>query len=269
MREREKYENGLFTIRFNGQDFDSRGVNIYDLGNALLALQRIVNKAHLAKEGRLKKGAYPSKKERPRLSLQLGERRRKSDAFALVPVLTDPSVQEYMKQLAGYVFEGMVGYYTGKVLERIHREPDQDKKIFIGSLHADMVNIVERIEASGSVESISIGSPALGKETIAAFNPQTKDYLRELSDQYFLGSYQEIKGRPYKLYPDSRIVAIRRAGGNTVSIFLNDVDFDSIRYSKERDPQYIFKGRPRYQFGVETKVVTDFEANEIEMLTDT
>ncbi len=268
MRKRERYENSLFTLRFIGEDFNKRGVNIYDLGNSLLAIQRIVHKAYLSQEGRLQKGAFPKKEERELLSLQVGERKRRSDAFALVPVLTDPAVQESMKELAKYVFSGIVGYYTGSVLDRLHKEQNQDKRIFISSLYTEVANIVNRIDASGSVDAISLGSPALERETIAAFDSDTKEYLSTLKDEYFLGNYQEIKGFVYKLYPSSRIVAIKRAGGNTVSIFLNRDDFDEIRYRRETKPQYIFRGHPKYQFGVETRTVTEFEADEVEYVPE-
>ncbi len=259
-----RFEDSLYTIRFTGEGFNRRGVNIYDFGNTLLAWQRIIHKAHLAKEGRLKKGAYPKREDREKLSLQIGERRRRSDAFALVPILTDPAVQAYMKDLAGYVISGIVGYYTGNVLDAIHQEEDEDKKIFIGSLHADVVNIVNRIDASGSVDGISIGSPALERETVAAFTADTKDYLNEIRDEYFLGDYQEITGRVYKLYPNSRIVAIHIDGGSSASIFLDDQDFEDIRYRREQSPLYVFRGRPRYQFGVVTQSISEFEADEVE-----
>jgi hypothetical protein len=230
-------------------------------------MQRIVHKAYLSQEGRLQKSAFPKKDEREALSLQIGERKRKSDAFALIPILADPAVHESMKSLASYVFSGLVGYYTNNVMEKIHTEKDQDKRIFIGSLYTEVANIVNRIDASGSVDAISIGSPLMDRETIASFNSESKDYLNTLKDEYFLGDYQEIKGRVYKFYPDSRIVAIKRAGGNAGSIFLDDQDFDEIRYRKEAKPQYIFKGRPKYQFGVETKTVAEFEADEIEYVS--
>jgi len=35
------------------------------------------------------------------------------------------------------------------------------------------------------------GSPVLEKETIAAFDSETKDYLHSLKDEYFLGDYQK------------------------------------------------------------------------------
>jgi hypothetical protein len=264
MKQRERFENGLYSIRFVGEEFNRRGVNIYDLGHSLLALQRIVHKAFLSVEDRLQKGAFPKKEEREILSLQIGERRRQSDAFSLIPVLSDPAVQEYMKNIAEYIFSAIIGYYTCDVLQRIHKEKDQNRKIFIGSLYTEVANIVNRIDASGSVEAISLGSPLLNRETIASFTSESKEYLNTLKDQFFLGDYQEIKGRVYKLYPGSRIVSIKRSGGNTVSIFLNDGDFDEIRYRRETKPQYIFRGRPRHPLGVETKNVSEFEADEIE-----
>lgn len=268
MKRIEKYENGILSIRFVGKHLKEHGVSIYDLGESLLAIQRIVHKAYLAKEGRLMKGAVPRKEERPLLALQLGERKRKSDAFALIPLLADPIVQESMKQLVQYVISGIVGYYTGDLLDRIRKEKDHNKQILIGSIYTDVANIVNRIETTGGVEAISLGSPALGKETFAAFDGKTKDYIVELKGETYLGKYQEIRGRVYKLYPSSKIVAIRRAGGNTVSIFLNERDFEEIRYNKETSPLYIFRGRPIYKFGIETRSISEFEAYEIEYVPD-
>lgn len=259
-----KYEESLFTIRFVGDGFDIRGVSIYDLSQSLLAFQRIVHKAYLAKEGRLDKGAYPNKEEREVLSLQLGERRRASDAFALVPILTDPATIEVAKKVADYVFSGLVGYFVGDVLDRIKKEPSQERQIFIGSIYTEVANIVNRVDASGGVDAISIGMPLLGRETVASFDSDSKEYIARLKDEYFLGDYQEIRGEVYKLYPASNIVAIKRPGGKNVSIFLNDLDFDKIRYHQETKPCFLFKGRPRYALGVQSKSVNEFEADEIQ-----
>jgi hypothetical protein len=234
----------------------------------LLAIQRIVHKAHLSIEDGLVKGAFPKREARQQLALQIGERKRASDAFALLPILSDPNTFEYLKKLADYIASGIVGYYTSDVLKRLKGEQDQNKQIFIGSIYTEVANIVNRVDAAGGVEAISLGAPALRRETIAAFTPDTKEYLVGLKNEIFLGKYMEIKGRVYKLYPASRIVAIRRGGGRTVSIFLSEEDFDQIRYNRESSPQYLFKGRPKFQFGVETKVISDFVADEIEHLPD-
>lgn len=266
MKKRERFENGLYSIRFVGEDLSRRGVSIYDLSTSLLALQRIVHKAHLSIGDRLQKGAFPNSEERERLALQLGERRRQSDAFALIPILSDPTVQQYMAKLADYVFAGIVGYYVGDVLKRVQREKNPEKAMFIGSIYTEVANIVNRIDASGGVEGINIGAPSLGHETIASFGSDSKEYLASLKGEVALGGYQEIRGKVYKLYPASKIVAIRRGGGRTVSVFLNEEQFDRIRYHRETNPMFIFRGRPRYQFGVETKVVSEFVADETEYM---
>ncbi len=140
--------------------------------------------------------------------------------------------------------------------------------MFIGSIYTEVANIVNRIDASGGVEGISIGSPALERDTFAAFNSDTKYYLRTLKDEYFLGDYQEIEGRVYKLYPASKIVAIRGEDERAVSIFLTDDDFDKIRYHRETKPFFLFKGRARYPLGVETETVYQFEADEIQHIDE-
>jgi len=268
LNKREEYENGILSVRFTGDRLGEHGVSIYDLGESLLAIQRIVHKAYLAKEGRLVKGAFPNREERIGLALQLGERKRSSDAFALVPILADSTVQDSLKHLVDYIISGLVGYYVADILDRVRQEKDQNKQIFIGSIYSEVANIANRVDASGGVDGISIGSPALERETIAAFTSETKNYLVELKGETYLGAYQEIKGRVYKFYPASKIVVIRRAGGNTVSVFLNDTDFSQIRYNRETNPLILFKGHPIYKLGIETKSVSEFEADEVEYIEE-
>lgn len=268
MDQREKFENGVLSVRFVGPQLNQHGVSIYDLGESLLVIQRIVHKAFLAEQGRLVKGAYPSKEEREGLALQLGERRRQSDAFALVPILTDPAVQGALLKLMDYIASGLVGYFIGDVVERIRKEPDANKKIFIASIYKDVEGIAVRVGTSGGVESVVLGSPVMERETLANFNAETKNYLVSIRDENYLGGYEEIKGRVYKFYPNSNIVGIRRSGGKTVTVFLNDRDFEVIRYLKERNPLFLFKGHPIYKLGAETKSVTEFDADEIEKILE-
>jgi len=262
----KKFEKSLLSIKFTGVDLDQHGVSIYDLSESLLALQRMIHKAHLAQENKLYKGSYPKREIREKLALQLGARKKGSDIFALVPLLADPNVNDILRKAFDYVISGIVGYYTGDVIERLKKEKDDDKKIFIGAIHTEVANIVNRIDTLGGVEGISIGSPLLGRETIAAFDSGTKEYLNAIKDEFYLGSYAEIKGSVYKFYPNSNLVGIRRSGGSTVSVWLSKEDFDEIRYLKERNPIYCFKGHPKYKFGVETKQISEFEADEIEYI---
>jgi hypothetical protein len=268
MVKREAFENGILTVRFAGPKLKEHGVAIYDLAQTLIAVQRIVHKGYLATEERLEKGAFPRKEERPALALQLGERRRESDAFALVPILADPLTRQALKQIADYVASGVVGYYVGDVLKRVKNEKDAEKQIFIGAIYSEVVNIANRVDASGGVESISIGAPSIGKETIAAFTPETKDYLATLKGEIYLGRRQTIKGKVYKLYPNTRIVAIRRPGGKKVSVFLDDENFDAIRYRSDNKTMVEFAGHPRYRMGIETKTIDEFDADKVSLLDE-
>ena len=194
----------------------------------------------------------------------MGERRRRSDAFALVPILLDPQVQSHLYKLADYVVSGIVGYYVGDVIKRVQGEKDANKQNFVTSIYTEVAVINNRVGGSGGVEAITLGEPRTGRETIAAFDSGTKEYLSSIKGEVALGTFQEIKGKVYKFYPASRIAAIRRAGGRTVSVFLNESDFDLIRYHQEKSPMFIFRGRPRYQFGVETASISEFVAERIE-----
>jgi len=265
LRDRERYENGLFTIRFVGEKLSQSGVSIYDFASSLLSMQSMINKAHLSKERRLKKGAFPNKHDREMLALSIGERRRSSDAFSLVPLLTDPSTIEYLKKVADYVVSGIVSYYVGDVIKRVRSENDLNKQQYIGSIHADVVNIVNRIDGAGGVKSIEIGSPMLKRPQIALFDENKKRYVNKLSDEYYLGHTQTIKGHIYRFYPNSLIVTVRRSGGRKVNIHLNECDFEQIRYHTGVDPLVSFSGQPRFKFGIESQVITDFEANSIEI----
>lgn len=92
-----RYEESLLTVRFVGPNLDTVGVGIYDLGLTLVAFQRLVHKAYLMSQNRMGKGAFPQKHERQGLALQIGERTRKSDAFGLIPIVTNPAVLQTLK----------------------------------------------------------------------------------------------------------------------------------------------------------------------------
>ena len=259
-----KFEKGIITVRFMGDKFDSRGVSIYDFATTLLSIQRLINKAHLSLENRLLKGVFPNRQEREMLSLQIGERRRQSDAFSLFPLITDPNTVEYLKTISGYVASGIVSYYIGDVLDRLRKEKDENKQEYIGSIHADVVNIVNRIDSPGGIERIDIGFPTAKEKPIVQFDAKSKEYINELSNETFLGRHQTLKGKVYRLYPNSLIVTIRRSSGRKVNIYLSEENFDKIRYFKGIDPLVTFTGRPKYKLGIETKVITEFEADSVD-----
>lgn len=259
------YNESILTVRFTGVDFEEHGVSIYDFATTMLSMQRIFHKAYLAMHSRLAFAQTPKKDERESLSLTIGQRKHASDAFGLIPLLSDPSTQALLIKVADYVASGMVSYFIGDVLDQIRKEPDHDRQIFIGSIHAEVVNIVGRIDASGGVDEIQIGAPLSGKPLFCKFTPESKDYIKTLADEYYLGAHQVIRGNVYRLYPNSRYVTIRRPGGVKVDVQVTEQDFDKIRYYTGKNPLVSFSGRPRFKFGVESKSITLFEADSIQI----
>jgi len=261
-----RYEESLFTIRFVGPKLDTVGVGIYDLGITLVSFQRLIHKAYLSKTDRSQKGAFPKKKNRQELALQIGERRRKSDGFGLIPIVTDPAFLHTLKYCADAVFSGVVGYYSGKVLDKLRDDNDEKNKIFIGSIYSEVTNVISRIDANAAIHGIEINAPSLKNAHPLLFNTVHKKYLESLKDEYFLGESQEIIGDVFKLYPNSYIVEIRTSKRRKCKIFLELDQFDLIRYAEPDKKKVKFTGRPRYALGVETKSITSFEAYPIEFV---
>ncbi|MGE3298052.1 MAG: hypothetical protein AB7I68_11975 [Porticoccaceae bacterium] len=262
----KRYEESLFTVRFVGPKLDTVGVGIYDLGLTLVAFQRLVHKAYLAKTDNVRKGAFPEKNQRQELSLQIGERRRESDAFGLIPIITDPMALQTLMYCADAVFNGVVGYYSGKVIERLRNEKDETKKLFIGSIYSEVTNIISRIDGGSAINGIEINAPSLPNAQPLLFDEAKKEQINALGNERFLGETQEITGDVFKLYPNSRIVSIRKSKRGKCTVFLESDLFDKIRYAEPGQSKVKFTGRPRYALGVETKTITEFEAYAIEFV---
>ena len=262
-------EQSALTIRFTGPQLVTHGLPIYDLGVAFVALQRMMHKAHLATENRLGKGKYPKRHEREHLSLQIGTHEKGSDFFGLVPVLADSHAINAIQKAVEFVIAGVISYAVGKVLDRernVLSEPDERKQMFIGSIHADVVNIVNRIDAKESCETIEIGSPRFASGQAARFDEQSRDYVRNLDSHPFLGAVQTIKGAVFKLYPNMEMVEIRRPGGRKCKVFLDTDHFDIVRYGQRTSSMIEVTGRPRYRIGMEGRTFHEFEASSIKLL---
>jgi hypothetical protein len=136
-----KNERALLTIRFVGAELQTRGMPIYELGTAFVALQRIVNKGYLAETDSLTKGAVPEKTIRKSLALQISAHERRSDFFALAPLLTDPTAVKALTAAASFVYDVAKAYAAKKVVDILKSDKNESKHIFIGSIHSDVVNI--------------------------------------------------------------------------------------------------------------------------------
>ena len=97
----------ILEVRFIGETLALHGIPIYELGTALVSIQRMVNKAHLVREHRWKYGSSPARGEREMLALQIGARRRGSDWFGLVLLFADPMALSAIRRAVDYVMSGL------------------------------------------------------------------------------------------------------------------------------------------------------------------
>jgi hypothetical protein len=261
-------KDAVLTIRFVGPELKKHGMPIYELGTAFIAVQRIFHKAHLAQSEQLTKGKYPEKALRKSLALQIGAHERQSDFFGLIPILSDPSAVNAITAATKFVFAVVKAYAEKKVLDVLKGENNESRQIYIGSVQADVVNIVNRIDNIGGCESIEIGAPRYAPQQVLEFDAGTRDYVRQLGYEYFLGKSQELVGDVFKLYPYIGMVEVRRPGRKKCKVFLSEPDFERVRLSKNPSPRINVYGRPRYHLRAEGRAFNEFEGQALREVDD-
>jgi hypothetical protein len=109
----------VLSLKFTGEQLLSDSVPIYELGDSLVAIQRIVHKAYLFQHDRLQKHAQLTQAERRQTALQIAERRKSSDLYALVPFLSDPIVQQQIGGLLKIGLEALGKYALKRVFSGV------------------------------------------------------------------------------------------------------------------------------------------------------
>jgi hypothetical protein len=261
----------LLRLQFDGKLLSLKGMAIYDLGQTLVAVQRAIYKAHLARLGTLGKSSSNVREVRRLLALQIETRSRGSDIYSLAPLITDPVAMTAVKEATKFFLEGLVSYTKGAVQSLIRQSPstvttiapEENKRIYIGAIYADVVNIAERIENAGDCDSIKLNSPVFPEVESVTIDRETKQYVNSLKDQCFLGSLQDLEGNVTKLYPQSMMIEIKRPGGKKCKVHFQKADFDRVRYEQKRSSFIRVSGHPRYPLGFTGRAFDEFEATSV------
>jgi hypothetical protein len=244
---------------------------IYELGDTLVALQRVIHKTFLQNNDRLKKGAHLTRDERKRLSLQISERNKSSDLYALVPFVTDIAVQQYLATLLK-IGLGALGKYALKSVLSDLQQPKENRNspiardntgVLIGAIYAETVQITNHINNIGGVESIElIPAQRLDIRPIK-FTPETQEYVRGIVNESYQGEFEEIVGYVTRLYPNRLIAEIKLAPGRYVKVHLTEEAFRFVRYETGEDDALLFKGRPIIRLGKDIMSYQEFEAESV------
>jgi hypothetical protein len=261
--------NEAILLKFSGEDLNIRSVPIYELGETLVAIQRIVHKASLFENGRLTKHAQLTQKERKRLSLQINDRRKSCDVYALALFLSDPICQQYLAMLLKIGMGALAKYALQSVFSNKSKEGrektsinarDIEGSLFVGAIYAETVQITNHINNIGGVESIElIPEKALDVPPIK-LTRDTQKYVRDLASQSFRGELQEIVGQVTGLIPSRLIAEIVVAPRRHVKVGLTEDAFLFVRYNTEQDQLLRFRGYPISRLGENLAAFREFEA---------
>jgi hypothetical protein len=223
-------------LKFSGAQLDVRSVPIYELGETLMAMQRIVHKTYLFENERLKKHAQLTQDERMRLSLQISERRKSSDVYALIPFLTDSNTQEYLAtllkiglgSLAKYAWQMVLGEKSkSKPVSTSVRTRDANGSLLVGAIYGEVVQITNHIYNIGGIEKVElIPSSGLRIDPIE-FTGETQKYVRSIANATYLGPQDEIVGEVHRLHPNRLVAEIKLEPARIVKVRMDDEAFNS------------------------------------------
>lgn len=268
-------KEGVLWIRFVGKNLERRSIPIYELGQILISLQQIINKAYLYKKNRIESSGLKDD-EREKLALQLFDHKKGSDIYGISQFLSDSSESDLLKTLFVDGIKALNGFSERKLIDILKKKkPTEDElkalsmdQLFLALIFVQVLNIFKRIDAIGGIDSIEISTTYNKENYNVLLNYSTKDEARELQKAVFLGEKEEvIEGPVIRLHIIPSMVVVPTKRGN-VKIYLSSDDFKRIRREAERDAEIKFIVKPRYRFGMEKIRTEEYEALSIEFQQD-
>lgn len=267
-------EDPSLWLKFSGKELDVRSVPIYELGDTLVAIQRIIHKTFLFENDRLKKRAQLTQDERKRLSLQISERRKSSDLYALIPFAADPALQQYLLSLLKIGVGSLAKYALKQVLSDSQKTKnsstsiktrDVEGSVLVGAIYAETVQITNHINNIGGIESIEFIPSASLNISGVKLTPETQTYVRDIANERYRGEPDEIVGYVTRMHPNRLLADIKLAPSRYVKVALSQDDFDFVRYKTVAEQQLRFKGRPVVRLGKDLSTFQEFEADSVEI----
>ena len=266
-------EDFLLGIRFDGPALENNSVPIYELGQSLVSVQRIIHRAYLFQEKRLATNAVLTSDERQRIALQLSAHESGSDIYGFVAFLSDPLVSDILGNLISTAITALTAYAWQQVtrrkahkLEVAQERADSDSnQPLVGAIYREVVDLASRIDNVGGIREIEIfRAGQLGLPEVR-FDENTKRYVKQIQNEPFLGDLQEITGTVRRLAPQNEVAEILLGSKKVVKVHLETGDFSRIRYDAKPDAHITFTGRPIYRLGSETSRYEEFEAYSISL----
>jgi hypothetical protein len=264
----------LISLKFTGELLLLDSIPIYELGDSLVAIQRIVHKAYLFQHERLQKHAQLTQSERRLTALQITERRKSSDLYALAPFLSDPFVKQQISDLLKMGLEALEKYalkkvFSGEKDQKRNNPPVQIREIegspFIGAIYAETVQITNHINNIGGVESIELVPDAGLKIPPIKLTADTQKYVREVANEFYRGPSQQIVGTVKKLAPDRLTADVLIGPNQLIKVGLTEEAFQFVRYETNSEQRIRFKGHALYRLGNNSGSFREFQADSAQV----
>ena len=256
-------------IRFVGEGLGERGVPIYELGEALTAIQRLIYRAYLEQEGRKIKSIH-SIAIRRKLALQIESREKGSDVYNLVSFLQSPGGQFAAAVLAPLLVDIIkVGakYVHKKVLKKKKGRSKKNEANAIRGKPTDAAprrrraeHIIDMeavaffnefrelagpINKIGGIEKIEIY--AMGRKRPMVVDAEFLKYVNEINEYYYYDSSTEIEGVAERIHVYNRdLVELLVLRHKKVLVHMDSDLFDDLMnvFKRGRRPRLSFRGRP-------------------------
>ena len=251
----------LLKIRFTGPSLDNRSLPIYELGTALIAIQRIVHKTHLFEKGRLEKGARLPAGERETVALQISSHQKGSDVWNLAPYLSNSAYGPIIQGLVVAGLSAIAAYVWKRVSRRDDPPPNQ---ILIVNVFPEIRSLTDRIGNIGGVEGIEISSTQAPDIAPLLISNETQDYIRQIEHDKFPGKKCTVTGMVTRLYPQSFRLDIEDDSGEYIHVTMLPELFEKVRLMPNLIGKKItVEGVPYYKLGDIGSHFEDFEAERI------
>ena len=250
----KKQINETIWVKFVGDDLEVKSVPIYELGQVLVSIQRIVHKAFLLEQDNLYKRAKLKTLDRHSVALQISERKKSSDLWGLAPFVTDPQIVDHVFTLAKSGLFELAKYSLKQVLSsKRNSKGDVIGTQLAGSIYAETVTINNQILNAGNVEKIEIygeGDRFHGLPLIT-FDQSTQQYVREIIHERVLGPTREIQGIVTKIYPNRLAVDLKISQRKIVRCTFSEGNFHWVRYDTQSGEVLRFRGNSVFRLGKE------------------
>ncbi|KUO96125.1 hypothetical protein [Ferroacidibacillus organovorans] len=272
----------LLKIRFIGEELSEKSVPIYDLGESLISVQRLVHKAYLETRGYHKGRQQLSSVERRKLALQISARQKQSDSYLLDaflashPILTGiysttigACISEMITAVAVYSKKQIHTMFDSRTKPKEPANSAMEAKLqFIINLYSEVATIANRVNNTSRVTQVELHTQDDFNLEKVQFDIDNRDYIRSLYGEKFTASESTITGLIESLNIARQTATVRTPSG-IVNVKMKSTDFAKVRYEAVDDSAVTFKGNYVIQIGKNTHGKLDFEASSIEDVTST